>query len=672
MTDSPKAVFLSYASQDAEAARRICDALRAAGIEVWFDRSELRGGDAWDQKIRQQISDCALFVPIISANTASRHEGYFRLEWALAEDRSRMIARNRAFIVPVCIDQTPEKASDVPESFQRVQWTRLPSGETPTAFAGRLRQLLSPDQPSGSTGAIASEMEVSHPDVGKPSSQRRSMILPLALTALLVVGVGYFVADKLVLSKRAVAPATAAKTPAVPTANAIPEKSIAVLPFVDMSEKRDQEYFSDGLSEELIDLLSKTPDLRVPARTSSFYFKGKQTTIADIAKALGVAHVLEGSVRKSGKTLRVTAQLVRVADGYHVWSETYDRELKDIFKVQDEIAAAVVTVLKVKLRSLQAFTSQHRTDNLDAYNAFLAARQYFAHQSPASNRRAEKALRNAIELDPGFAAAYAELATVEETTADYGDPATGVARAFAAAEKAIVLAPDLADGYAARGRLRYLHRFDWAGAEADFAKARALDPNLPEVYRRYGGLLASLGRLPEAVAAERRAIELDPLSQLAWAHLAEYLTHSGQFAAAHEAATRALELDPDMPDALLQLCRMELLQGRAHEALAHAQRLAEEDDSLLCTAMTEHSLGHVMESERALRSLIAKYGRREPLAVAEVQAWRGDTDDAFQRLDRAFAQSESGLTSVTYNRVFASLRTDSRYKVLLRKLNLPE
>ena len=280
MTDPTRAVFLSYASQDAEAARRICDALRTVGIEVWFDQTELRGGDAWDRQIRKQIHDCALFIPIISAETQARGEGYFRLEWKLAVERTHLMSDRVAFLVPVVIDGTGDAQADVPEAFRAMQWTRLPGGQTPPAFVTRIAQLLSPSElqtpaPARPSAGWAPSANFPAP---RASTSRGSRLVPLLIAAVLLLGVGYFAWDKFVLSKHSAAP-----LPAASARSAIPEKSIAVLPFADMSEKKDQEYFSDGLTEEMIDLLDQVPDLRVAARTSAFSFKGKEATIPEIA-----------------------------------------------------------------------------------------------------------------------------------------------------------------------------------------------------------------------------------------------------------------------------------------------------------------------------------------------------------------------------------------------------
>src|SRR5208337_4077001 len=293
---------------------------------------------------------------------------------------------------------------------------------------------------------------------------------------------------------------------------------------------KDQEFFADGLAEELLDLLAKTPGLHVVARTSSFSFKGKSDDIPTIAGKLKVANILEGSVRKSGNRLRVTTQLVRAADGEHLWSETYDREVKDIFKVQDEIAAAVVSALKLKLAPGQN-TSPRRSTNPDAYIQYLLGEQSFNRSSTEDFRRSIAAYHQAIALDPNYAAAYAGLAMSELYLADETGDSAGLDRAMAAAERAVALAPDQPMGYAARGDLRSDIAWDWAGAQADFARALELDPSDPFVLRRYSILLDCLGRLPESVTAARKVTEIDPFSASAWRTLSEALFTNGELPA---------------------------------------------------------------------------------------------------------------------------------------------
>ena len=330
MTEVKQAVFLSYASEDAAAAQRLCDALQAIGVEVWFDQTELRGGDAWDQKIQQQIRDCALFIPIISQQTAERPEGYFRLEWDLADQRTHMVARNKAFIVPVCIDDTRDRGADVPESFLRAQWTRLPRGATPASFCTRIAALL------GAAEAPPSPL----PGI----SRALPLTLPRKFNWRIAAAVAVAAAVALLAWQpwRAVPPKGIAAS-----ASAATEKSIAVLPFSDISEKHDQDYFADGIAEELRAVLVKIPSLKVIGRTSSMQFKGTQADLRTIGTRLGAGYVVEGSVRKSGPRIRVTAQLSESRSGTQLWAERYDRDFGDILNVQDQIATSIARALQL-------------------------------------------------------------------------------------------------------------------------------------------------------------------------------------------------------------------------------------------------------------------------------------------------------------------------------------
>jgi hypothetical protein len=292
VTEPSHAVFLSYASQDAEAALKICEALRAAGIQVWFDLSELRGGDAWDQSIRKQIKTCALFIPVISHATHDRREAYFRLEWKLAVDRSHLMDAGMAFLLPVVIDDTRDDDERVPERFREVQWTRLPGGVTPESFVEHVRRLLTGEPAQGPEGTASAAARVSAaPSTRKPGLPFwRSKAALLATIGVLVLALGYLAANRLVLSKRG-AEVGAASAPAAQSAPATafnpPPHSIAVLPFVNLSGDKEQEYFSDGLTEELLNSLSEINELQVAARTSSFSFK-EHPDIATVAHKLNV------------------------------------------------------------------------------------------------------------------------------------------------------------------------------------------------------------------------------------------------------------------------------------------------------------------------------------------------------------------------------------------------
>jgi TolB-like protein/Flp pilus assembly protein TadD len=673
------AVFISHASQDGEAAARIVGALRGAGIEVWFDKSELRGGDAWDQRIRKELRDCALFMPIISARTESRHEGYFRLEWDIADQRTHMLSRNRAFIMPVCIDDTADTGADVPESFLRVQWTRLRGGDTPPEFIEQIRRLLTPAAPPVPTAVAPGSASPIPTRPAAPIWQRgRPSWLSWVVGGLVVTFFTvYLLTARPWTAHRSQAARSIAATEATAetTARAF-EKSIAVLPFVNMSPDKEQEYFADGLAEELLDLLAKTPGLHVVARTSSFSFKGKSDDIPTIAGKLKVANILEGSVRKSGNRLRVTTQLVRAADGEQLWSETFDREMKDIFVVQDEIAAAVVSALKLKLAPGQN-SSPRRSRNPDAYFQYLLGEQLFNHASAEDFRGSIAAYRQAIALDPNYAAAYAGLAMSEYYLADETGDAAGLDRAIAAAERAVALSPDQPMGYASRGDLRSVIAWDWAGAQSDFARALELDPSDPFVLRRYAQLLYSLGRLQESVTTARKVTEIDPFSAAAWRTLSEALYTNSELRAAREAARRSLAVDPANPQTINDLGTIELLDQRPAEALAAFQRIPSDDVSSLGfratgIAMAEHSLGHARESQQALDEAIANAAQIVAYQIAYAYAWRGEKNKAFEWLERAYRQHDGGLTQLKTDPLLAALRSDPRFKAMLKKINLPE
>ena len=624
MTESKNAVFLSYAAQDADAAQRLCNALRVAGIEVWFDRSELRGGDAWDQNIRREIRDCALFIPIISANTQARLEGYFRREWKLGVARTHDMADEKPFLVPVVIDGTHDQDAHVPDKFREVQWTSLPGGETPPTFLERLQRLLSlAEHPS--TPVAASGVRLAH------GAQ------------------------------------AAAQFP-------IPEKSIAVLPFADMSAQKDQEYFSDGLAEALIDLLTQVRDLRVPARTSSFSFKGKSDDIASIAAKLRVAHVLEGSVRKAGNTIRVTVHLIRADDGYHLWSKTYDRDIEDIFKVQDEIAGIVVEALIARLLPAQGIVNSYRTSSIEAYEQYLLGKQFHYYRRGDSSARALAALRKALVLDPNYASAHALLAiTVADQIMVGSAPFQANApQAIEAAERAVELAPGLGEAYSARSFVRSALQWDWNGAQADIEMALQLDPRSETTQRRYGSLLAAMGRIREAMDAVQAATEIEPLDVTSWSLLGLCYCAAGQFADGQRALKHGLGLSPGSIMITLWLSLSELATGQPIEALKTNGAQQHEPWRWCALAGGEYLLGHIQESQRVIDEMIDKYGQKTPFAIAIAYAWRDQIDQVFEWLERAYQQRDGGLTVLQAIFGLPKVRKDPRYKELLRKMNFPE
>jgi serine/threonine protein kinase/tetratricopeptide (TPR) repeat protein len=450
--------------------------------------------------------------------------------------------------------------------------------------------------------------------------------------------------------------------------------SIAVLPFVNMSSDKEQEYFSDGLSEELLNDLAKIQGLHVAARTSSFQFKGKTEDLRTVGEKLNVGTILEGSVRKEGNKVRITAQLIKASDGFHLWSETYDRELKDVFAVQEEIARSVAGSLKVTLLGGTTATPAGHSNNPDAYNAYLQGRYFYERRSKENLEKAGGYYEQAIKLDSGYAPAWVGLAETRTKQADQGyvPIEEGYRKARAAAEHALALDPNLAEAHAAMGWIKMSYYWDWAGADTSYQKALALEPGNAAVVWRSASLAATLGRFEEAMARDRRAIELDPLSVSAYIYLGEHAYLAGRLEEAAAAVTKALELNPVRPFSHTLLGLVYLAQAHPQQALAEVEREPEPDFRLFDLALAYHSLGRKKESDAALAELIAKYYSGSAYQIAEVYAFRGEDDRAFEWLERAYTQHDGGLSQMKGDPLLKSVERDPRYAAFLQKMHLPQ
>jgi TolB-like protein/Flp pilus assembly protein TadD len=453
--------------------------------------------------------------------------------------------------------------------------------------------------------------------------------------------------------------------------------SIAVLPFANLSSDKDQEFFADGIAEEILNALAQIDGLRVAGRTSSFAFKGKNEDLGGIAQKLRVGAVLEGSVRKDGTRVRVTAQLINAADGYHLWSQTFDRELTGVFAIQDEIARSVVAALRGRLLPAGAPSPQPRpTTNPEAYSKYLLGRHLIAVSDPKSLAHAVAALQQSVALDPGYAPAWASLAYASfwlvQVESNNPDSAAYVARAKVAADRAVTLAPDLADAYAIRGFLRVNSAWDWKGAEADMEKALALgltDGNLLRLNYRF--VMAPQGRLTEAVAALQRVVERDPLSSAAWSSLGTLLTYQRHHEEAAAAFRRALEISPGNPISQSLVSYNLALQGRKDDSLLAAQEVKEEGWRHIAEAVAYESLGRRVEADRAIGELKEKEGATMAYQIAAFYGLRGDADRSFQWLDRALRQEDGGMSDLLIEPTFSGLRPDPRFRSLLARMNLP-
>ena len=677
---SARAVFLSYASEDTDAAQRVCATLRAAGIEVWFDQSELRGGDAWDIAIRKQIKSCSLFIPIVSANAHARIEGYFRLEWKLAVDRSHLIAPDQAFLLPVVIDATPQTDERIPDRFRDLQWTRAPDGIAPTGFVERVSRLLAPDQhgPRASTRSrtdapAASDEATRLPGTSPASRSRLGLVLAAAAIVILAA---FVVADRLIPARGAAeTPATAASpSPAVPlptpTTSAVSERSIAVLPFIDMSEKHDQEYFSDGLAEELLDLLAKIPDLQVIARTSSFSFKGKAEDVPSIARKLNVGNILEGSVRRSGTRIRITTQLIRASTGVHIWSETYDRDVADVFKVQDDIARAVVDKLKVTLLGPPP-SALARTTNHEAHNLYLQGRFFVAQDSKTGTAKAVDYYQRAIALDPSYAQAWSALsfAYFRQMANGYVPTEQGLDESLAAARKAIAIDPSLSDGYAMLGALLMTREHDWAGARAQLEQALRLDPASTSAMFSMAHLTRVTGSMADALPQFQRLLDRDPLNLLQRRYYARVLYYAGHLDEAEATIREVLDASASFPAVHYELGRITLARGEVAAAVAEFE--AEHSGwRAFGLPLAYHAAGRTAEEKVAMDALLKDPAGSE-FQIAEAYAIIGDPDRAFTWLDRAILEHDPGIQWLRGDPLLKSLIRDARYPALLRRLKLP-
>jgi TolB-like protein len=675
VTEPSHAVFLSYASQDVEAARKICEALRAANIEVFLDQSELRGGDAWDQKIRREIQECALFIAVISANTASRHEGYFRLEWDLADQRTHMMARSRVFVVPVCLDATTEVAADVPESFRRVQWTRLPGGETPRAFVERLTRLLSPELSPGpgtaSTGArVAAVTTIQKPVL----AFWRSRVVLLGAITVVIVALGYLVANRLVPSRRG-ADVGAAPTPAALSAPASdfnpPPHSIAVLPFVNLSGDKEQEYFSDGLTEELLNSLSEINELQVAARTSAFSFK-EHPDIATVAHKLNVGAVLEGSVRRSAHTVRINAQLINAVTGFHLWSKSYDRDLGDVLKLQTEIATAVAEALKVTLLgNVAAKIEVGGTRNPAAFDAYLrAAKVYRGALDEQRLRDSIARYSEAIQLDPDYAIAYANRSIARfglarnwatgDSIREYRESAQADAR------KAILLAPDLAEGHLALASLLE-GTLEFRGANQEYRRALALAPGNAKLLSYYGVFAVQMGQIEVGLEAAHRSVVLDPLNFLNYLSLGISEMYAQRYGEALMALKEAKALAPNNVGINSWLGYTYYRSGDFQSARPACES-GDKRNRPVCLAMVYNRLGRQPEAESLLTKLQADRGDTSAVFYAMIYAQWGKTTRALDWLETAMRHRDPYMEKLKTDVNFDPLRNEPRFQAVLREL----
>jgi TolB-like protein/thioredoxin-like negative regulator of GroEL len=520
----------------------------------------------------------------------------------------------------------------------------LPKGGYIPAFRHREKQLAEPAAP------IVSEPQ-------------RARAWQPALATILVVAI---LATSIYLFSRARKRAAAAGSELA---------SIAVLPFADLSPDKDQEYFCDGMTEEIIDALAKMNGFRVVARTSSFAFKGKQQDIREIGKKLNVATVLEGSVRKDGNRLRVTAQLNSVADGYHLWSETYERELKDVFAVQDEISRAIVDTLQLKLAS-PGRQSRPSSANVEAYDFYLQGRYHWSRWRSEGAERAIEYFQQAIQKDPNYAAAYSGLADSYAWMGFFGamPPNDAMPKARQAALKALSIDDSLAAAHTSLGYVKALHEFDWPGAEREFKRALQLNAGDSDAHFGYGiTYLAPMGRLDEAVQEMQTSRDLDPLSPIANTYLGLAYHFVGNRPASATQLRKALELDPGFVEARLELANLSIDQKDFKEFYSQldlAKELAPESRIDLMRATVYAIEGKKTEALQ----LVHKWEKPaagvfvRSTSIANVYAILGDKAQMYAWLERAYADRDGMLAFVNLQGFYRPYRSEPRFIALRKKL----
>jgi len=470
---------------------------------------------------------------------------------------------------------------------------------------------------------------------------------------------------------------------AAPTGRIEAENAVAVLPFMNMSPERDAEYFSDGLAEELLNALSKIRGLRVAARTSSFSFKGRQATVSEIGRVLNVASVLEGSVRMAGDRIRISVQLVKAADGYHLWSKSYDRTLDDIFAVQDDIANSVVEELREMLLGTEldpdatihivnevADAFRGRPADPEAQRLMFLGRFFLDRTTKEDTARAIGYFNEALAVEARYALCWAELGRAYSIQA--GRAWVPVEQGFElsrkATERSLELDPRLAEGYAQLGRIQLVHDWDFRAAEESYSRALELAPGNTSVLDGASVLAYKLGRLDEALKLSRQVLVHDPLSAAFWHNLGLAAHAAGRLAESEKAFRRALDLAPQRFVSAALLALVLLDQGRTDRAIVEATK---EPDDFWCQwslAIIYTTCGQSEKADDALRTLTEKYSEGNAYQIAEVYSMSGELDDAFEWLDTALGEKDPGVTHSMVNPRFRPLHRDPRWAAFIKKV----
>jgi TolB-like protein len=672
-------VFISYASEDSAVANRVCAALEAAGLPCWIAPRDVRAGEPYAASIVEAINACRMVVLVLTKSAIDSPHVFREVERASSKKRSILSIHLDAATLPPELEYFLSANHWMEASTATIE-PLIP--KLIEAVRGRL-----PDSRGRASIAAATTRAAGPTAVATGNKLNRPLI---AIGVVLAVALAYLVVDRLWPAKQSgtatnyVAPATPRSTdgavakPGVPIpAFSPPPHSIAVLPFVNMSGDPKQDYFSDGLSEELLNSLVSVRDLHVAARTSSFFFKGKEVDLSDVAHKLNVGAVLEGSVRKDGDQVRITAQLIDAVSGFHLWSQTYDRDLKSILKLQTEIATAVTKALQATLLAEAAVAIElGGTQNPQALDAYLRAKQLASEGSSRPNGlKMLAAYDEAIRLDPRFSNAFASKAISENGFAEYyglgGEIREHFQLARAAAQRSLELTPELGAAHSALARVLADGFFDFRGSLIEHERALAFSPNDSGVLLRAAWFFADIGRNDEAAVLARRGVSLDQLNPLAYRTLAIIMDDLHRYPEVIDAANRSLTLNP-------KDTRQAALRGLAFVHMGNAELGRQSCDqppldweSHLCLAIVYDKLHRRADAEAEVAQLHADMNDGAAFQFAEIYAQWGDISKSLDWLETAYRIKDPGIVATGSDEFLSPIRNAPRYQEILHKLNLP-
>ena len=652
---SSRDVFVSYASQDVAVTNSVVEHLEHQGIRCWIAPRDVKPGAQYADAIVRAINEAKTQVLVLSQNAVgSSHVG---------REIERAASKNKQ-IIALKID--PASLTPALEYFlSESQWIDVPA----LGMTGALSRLsASIGQASTPT---SSDVGAGGPRVAKPAILTRLKSGAVAKRVVVAVAILVVLGTVIGVVVRYWPPKHGG--PQAPAVAASSDKSIAVLPFADMSEKKDQEYFADGMAEEVLDLLAKLPGIRVIGRTSSFQFKGKSGDLRTISQTLGATYVIEGSVRKSGDRLRVTAQLIGAADGSHLWSQTYDEKSGDVLGIQDRIAAGIVRALQVTVGA-DGLQDRPALKSADAYDMYLRGRHEMDRFDKTGFETAAGYFQQALEIDPSLVRAAEWLAAAQEFMAEWGfvPVREGYEVTRASLERALKLDPRSGLAHSLMCTVHAIYDWDSTAAIEECRLALALEPRNPQVLGYAGQIQAVVGHWDEAARLTTASIALDPLFAGWHDLLAIIRDRTGHLTEAEVERRRTLDISPTYERAHFDLGLTLLAEGKLDATLAEMQEETPDGGRDAGLAIIYNARGRRVDSDRALAQFAEQHATDRAYRVAQIHAYRGDANAAFVWLDRAYDQKDVDLLWFKGNLAFKAYETDPRYRAFLHKMNLPE